>query len=139
MDDYVLLALPPRLRRSVTRRQSPRVTVNGRATIEFATGEKPADLFEVSAHGFSIWTSQPAARGEVRFFRLLGPGQVEHWLYAVAAHVGPIPPMDERGYFSGWFVESESSQAFLESIIDELTSASHGAAHSTESRWLQHA
>ena len=139
MDDYVLLALPPRLRRSVTRRQSPRVTVNGRATIEFATGEKPAALGDLSPHGFSIWTSQPAARGEVRLFHLLGPGQVEHWLYAVAAHVGPIPPMDERGYFSGWFVESESSQAFLESIIDELTNTRHTPAHPTEPDWLQHA
>ena len=139
MDDYLLLALPPRLRRSVTRRQSPRVAVNGLASIEFATGDKLADLFDVSLHGFSIWTSEPAAKGEVRLFRLQGPGQVEHWLYAVAAHIGPIPPVTKRGYFSGWFVESESSQLFLESIIDELTSTSHDSAYPTEPEWLQHA
>jgi hypothetical protein len=121
VDDYLLLALPPTLRDAMTRRRWPRLLVDGRVSMVFASADLPVRLHDISSHGFSIWTAGPAVRGEVRLFRICGPGQPEHLLYAVTAHVGPARPDNERGYFSGWYVESESSQNVLQDIIDDLS------------------
>jgi hypothetical protein len=105
----------------VTRRRFPRLRVDGTLRIRFAGSTEPVELYDISVQGFAIWTATRAAKGEVRLFRLDVPGHEEHLLFAVTTHVGPSPPADYRGYFSGWFVESETSQAFLEAAIEQLT------------------
>lgn len=103
------------------RRRSPRLVVGDELAIRFPTSAEPLRLHDISFHGFSMWSAAQAVRGEVRLFVFRAPGQAEQLIEAVTVHVGPWPPLDSRGHFSGWFVESEIGRNFLESAIENLT------------------
>ena len=105
-----------------TRRQSPRLRVDGRLQISFADARIPAVLRDLSLGGFSIETLMPVRIGDRHLFHLGPPDQPGAPLFARAAYCQPQADRG-RGYISGWAAETdETSERALDLAVDHLTS-----------------
>jgi hypothetical protein len=104
-----------------TRRQSPRLRVDGQLEISMANGRSDAELRDLSLGGFSIWMSTPAPVGELRLFWIGAPGEEPRLFCALAVHSRPA--REGHGFVSGWAAHGEVSTRVLQDAMDTLTRA----------------
>jgi hypothetical protein len=106
---------------AATRRQSPRLHVDGRLRIAFAERAIPAVLRDISLGGFSIETLAPVRPGERCLFEI---GPAEGPMSQVFARASYCRPKDDRGrsYVSGWAAETDAaSERGLDAAVGYLT------------------
>jgi hypothetical protein len=123
----VLLLRSPATRIDQSRRNFPRLLVEGRLEIAFSADDAPVVLHDVSVSGFSIETPEPATPGQHRLFWLSAPGGDEWLVGAVAMHCGSTPT-PQGVYRSGWLADedprtAEAFEAAIDHLVDTLTFA----------------